>query len=132
MVSEALDDGRITPNEAGAIAKACATVQAATVTIARPQAMNALDLTAEARLRAIWCEIEARDDVRVVVLAAEGDRAFCAGADLKNPSGSGLEYWAAACDGGFGGIASRETLDVPVVARVNGVALQAAPLKLAA
>ena len=35
VVSEALDDGRITPNEAGAIAKACATVQAATVTIAR-------------------------------------------------------------------------------------------------
>ena len=36
---------------------------------------------------------------------------------------SGLEYWAAPRPGGFGGIALRETLDVPVIARVNGVAL---------
>ncbi len=35
VVSEALADGRITPNEAAEIARACATVQAATVTIAR-------------------------------------------------------------------------------------------------
>jgi crotonobetainyl-CoA hydratase len=45
------------------------------------------------------------------------------GADLKNPSMSGLEYWAAPRPGGFGGIALRETLNVPVIARVNGYAL---------
>ncbi len=51
-------------------------------------------------------------------------RAFCAGADMKGGSGlSGLEYWAAARPGGFGGIALRDTLDVPVIARVNGYAL---------
>jgi crotonobetainyl-CoA hydratase len=36
---------------------------------------------------------------------------------------SGLEYWAAPRPGGFGGIALRDTLDVPVIARVNGHAL---------
>ena len=36
---------------------------------------------------------------------------------------TGLEYWAAARPGGFGGLALRETLDVPVIARVNGHAL---------
>ena len=41
----------------------------------------------------------------------------------EEPVGSGLDYWAAARPGGFGGIALRETLNVPVIARVNGFAL---------
>jgi crotonobetainyl-CoA hydratase len=36
---------------------------------------------------------------------------------------TGLEYWAAARPGGFGGLALRDSLDVPVIARVNGHAL---------
>ena len=95
----------------------------ATVTIDRPDVLNAIDLAAEAELQRIWSEIENDPDVRVVVLTGAGDRAFSAGADLKNPSVSGLEYWAAPRLGGFGGIALRETLNVPVIARVNGFAL---------
>jgi enoyl-CoA hydratase/carnithine racemase len=95
----------------------------ATVTLSRPEAMNAVDLATEAQLQAIWTQIENDPEVRVVVLTGAGERAFCAGADLKNPSITGLEYWAAPRPGGFGGIALRETLNVPVVARVNGYAL---------
>ena len=95
----------------------------ATVTLARPEALNAVDLQNEAELQRIWAELEHNRDVRVVVLTGEGERAFCVGADLKNPSMSGLEYWAAPRPGGFGGIALRETLNVPVIARVNGYAL---------
>jgi len=95
----------------------------ATVTLDRPQAMNAVDLATEAALQRIWTTIEADRDVRVVVLTGAGERAFCVGADLKNPSVTGLEYWAASRVGGFGGIALRETLNVPVIARVNGFAL---------
>lgn len=95
----------------------------ATVTLNRPQSMNAVDLATEARLQRIWTQIENDPDVRVVVLTGAGERAFCAGADLKNPSVTGLEYWAASRVGGFGGIALRETLNVPVIARVNGFAL---------
>ena len=95
----------------------------ATVTLNRPQAMNAVDLETEAALQAIWTRIENDRAVRVVVLTGAGERAFCVGADLKNPSVTGLEYWAASRVGGFGGIALRETLNVPVIARVNGFAL---------
>jgi len=95
----------------------------ARVTLARPAALNAVDLATEADLQRIWTELEQNRDVRVIVLTGEGERAFCVGADLKNPSTSGLEYWAAPRPGGFGGIALRETLNVPVIARVNGFAL---------
>ena len=96
----------------------------ARVTIDRPDVLNAIDAGAEAELQSIWSVIEADRDVRVVVLTGAGDRAFCTGADMKDGSGeSGLEYWAKARPGGFGGIAMRETLDVPVIARVNGHAI---------
>jgi enoyl-CoA hydratase/carnithine racemase len=95
----------------------------ATITIARPEVMNAIDLATEAELQRIWCDLEQRSDVRVVVLTGAGERAFCVGADMKNPSTGGLEYWARARPGGFGGIALRETLNLPVIARVNGFAL---------
>jgi len=95
----------------------------ATVTIARPEVLNAVDIATEHELQRIWTTIEADPQVRVVILTGAGERAFCVGADLKNPSMSGLEYWAAPRPGGFGGIALRETLNVPVIARVNGFAL---------
>jgi enoyl-CoA hydratase/carnithine racemase len=95
----------------------------ATVTLDRPEVLNAVDLATEAELQRIWSELERSDAVRVVVLTGAGDRAFCTGADLKNPAVKGLDYWAAARPGGFGGIALRETLDLPLIARVNGFAL---------
>ena len=75
----------------------------ATVTIDRPDVLNAIDLETEAQLQRIWTDLERNDDVRLVVLTGAGDRAFCVGADMK--------------------IALRETLNVPVLARVNGFAL---------
>ncbi|MSU90310.1 crotonase [Rhodobacteraceae bacterium 2CG4] len=96
----------------------------ARVTIDRPERMNAVDAATETALDSIWSEIEARDDIRCVVLTGAGDRAFSAGADLKSDSGkTGLEYWAAANPNGFGGISLRTSLTVPVIARVNGLAL---------
>ena len=96
----------------------------ARVTLTRPASMNAVDRATEDELERIWATIEGDRDVRVVVLTGEGERAFCAGADMKNSGNqTGLEYWAQARPGGFGGVALRDTLDVPVIARVNGVAL---------
>jgi len=96
----------------------------ARVTIDRPDRLNAIDEAAEVALMATWSRIEADRNIRAVVLTGAGERAFSAGADMKGGSGnSGLEYWAAPRPGGFGGIALRETLDIPVIARVNGHAL---------
>lgn len=93
----------------------------ARVTIDRPEVLNAIDAAAERELNAIWQRIEQDRDVRAVVLTGAGDRAFSTGADMKGGSGvSGLEYWATARPNGFGGIALRQSLDVPVIARVNG------------
>jgi crotonobetainyl-CoA hydratase len=96
----------------------------ARVTIDRPDVLNAIDAASERELQKIWDEIERNRDVRVVVLTGSGERAFSTGADMKGGSGaSGLEYWALSRPGGFGGIALRDTLDVPVIARVNGHAV---------
>jgi len=96
----------------------------ARVTLNRPASMNAVDGETEQELQRIWAAIEADRGVRVVVLTGAGDRAFCAGSDMKNSGNkTGLEYWAAPRPDGFGGIALRQTLDIPVLARVNGFAL---------
>ena len=96
----------------------------ARVTLNRPASMNAVDGETEQELQRIWAAIEADRELRVVVLTGAGDRAFCAGSDMKNSDHkTGLEYWAAPRPDGFGGIALRQTLDVPVLARVNGFAL---------
>ncbi|UZE49279.1 enoyl-CoA hydratase-related protein [Rhodopseudomonas sp. P2A-2r] len=93
----------------------------ARVTIDRPEVLNAVDAATERELEAIWQSIEGNREVRAVVLTGGGERAFCTGADMKNSgNASGLEYWAAGRPNGFGGIALRKTLDVPVIARVNG------------
>ncbi len=95
----------------------------ARIVIDRPERMNAVDGATEAHLEEIWRAIEADRNVRCVVLTGAGERAFSAGADMKEAGKSGLDYWASPRAAGFGGIACRRTLDVPVIARVNGLAL---------
>lgn len=99
----------------------------ARVTIDRPEVLNAIDPSTETMLQEIWSELENEPDARVVVLTGSGEKAFSVGADMKSSGGeddaTGLEYWAKPRPGGFGGIALRTTLDVPVIARVNGYAL---------
>ena len=97
----------------------------ARVTIDRAERMNALDGPSADELEAVWDRVEADRSVRAVVLTGAGDKAFCAGADMKADAveKSGLEYWADARAGGFGGLPMRRSLSVPVIARVNGFAV---------
>jgi len=97
----------------------------ARVTIDRPEVLNAVDQHTHDRLCEIWDHIESDTDVRVVVLTGGGDRAFCVGADMSSSAvhKTGLQYWADLDPNGFGGLSLRTTLDVPVIARVNGYAL---------
>ena len=53
------------------------------VTLNRPQALNATTRAMWTRLAGIWHDVKADKEVSVVVLTGAGDRAFCAGADLK-------------------------------------------------
>jgi crotonobetainyl-CoA hydratase len=95
----------------------------ARIVIDRPDRLNAVDAATEEQLEAIWRELESRVDVSCAVLTGAGDKAFSVGADMKNVSKSGLEYWADARPNGFGGVSFRRTLDIPLIARVNGYAL---------
>jgi 2-(1,2-epoxy-1,2-dihydrophenyl)acetyl-CoA isomerase len=62
----------------------------ATVTMHRPAAANALDAAMRAGLSATLRDLGRASDVRVVILAGTG-RAFCAGADLREPPATGVE-----------------------------------------
>lgn len=53
------------------------------LTINRPDRMNAMDSALTDELIDAFVDASADPEVRVVVLTAVGDRAFCAGADLK-------------------------------------------------
>ena len=96
----------------------------ATLTIDRPDMLNAIDLATEAELQRIWTDHRSRPR-RPRRGADRRRRARLLRRRRHEESGNktGLEYWAAPRPGGFGGIALRETLDVPVIARVNGFAL---------
>lgn len=59
------------------------------VTINRPQVLNALDVPAKERLGAIWREIADDAQVRAVVLTGAGEKAFCAGSDIKEINRTG-------------------------------------------
>src|SRR6266403_171898 len=54
----------------------------ATITLNRPAAFNSVDLSIAKKLEALSAEVEANDDIRVVVIEGEG-RAFSAGGDLQ-------------------------------------------------
>ena len=54
----------------------------ATITLNRPAAFNSIDLSIAKKLEALGAEVEASDDIRVLVIEGAG-RAFCAGGDLQ-------------------------------------------------
>ena len=55
----------------------------ATITLNRPQVMNALHLEAHLELKEIWEDFRDDPEVWVAVLTGAGERAFSAGNDLK-------------------------------------------------
>jgi enoyl-CoA hydratase/carnithine racemase len=55
----------------------------AVVTLNRPKVLNALDVPAKEALAAAWQEIADDRKVRVAILTGAGNKAFCAGSDIK-------------------------------------------------
>lgn len=60
------------------------------VTLNRPEQANALNAAVRAGIREAFVAFEAAEDAHVAVLAANGSRAFCAGADLREMAATGL------------------------------------------
>ena len=104
----------------------------ATITLHRPDKMNAFTRTMMAELIAAFDLSDADDAVRCVIVTGHGDRAFCAGADLT-PEGGGQVF---SSSGSQAELSSEEVRDgggrltlrifqsmKPVIAACNGAAV---------
>ncbi|MEV0227517.1 enoyl-CoA hydratase-related protein [Streptomyces sp. NPDC050704] len=106
----------------------------ATITLNRPEAMNALNIETKVAFRDAAQAAAADESVRAVLLTAAGDRAFCVGQDLKEHVGGLLSARESGAGGSGAGVMStvQEHYNPimraltgaakPVVAAVNGVA----------
>lgn len=95
----------------------------AVITINRPERRNALDAEHYDGLSKAWIRVRDDSDVRVAVITGAGDKAFCAGADIKSWVGREVELaelWLTQ----KGQLLNRG-LEVwkPIIAAVNGVCI---------
>ncbi|MGH9292382.1 MAG: crotonase/enoyl-CoA hydratase family protein [Acidimicrobiales bacterium] len=93
----------------------------AVVRLNREHARNAIDGPTTAALDEIFDELTGDPEIWAVVLTGTGDRAFCAGMDLK-AFASGEAAGIMSSRNGFGGLAQRD-FPKPLIAAVNGAAL---------
>ena len=96
--------------------------QIATLTIQRPDKLNALDAEVLGGLGAAVEELAARDDLRCVILTGEG-KAFVAGADIAAMQRMSPAEARAFARRGHAVFDAIEALRCPVIAAVNGFAL---------
>jgi len=95
------------------------------ITLNRPDAMNALTVGMLEELERIVDDVEGDPDLRVLILTAAGEKAFCVGADLKARA---AEYEAGTVHDPLGDLIRRvqrrfETSDKPIVAALFGYVL---------
>lgn len=95
----------------------------ATITISKPKALNALSSQVLNDINSALDEIEKDQDLRCLIVTGEGEKAFVAGADIKEISELNQ---ATAFE--FAGVGQKvfmriENLKIPAIAAVNGFAL---------
>jgi enoyl-CoA hydratase len=91
------------------------------VTLNRPAALNALNTQMGRELHDLWTRLTAEPgDTRCVVLTGAGDKAFCAGADLKERDGMSQADWQAQHELFERGFMALMELPLPVIAALNG------------
>lgn len=96
----------------------------ATVSLARSNVLNALNVAMLDELRHVFDALEADDGIRVVILTGSGDRAFAAGADIGELGAlSGAVAGIAQARAGQALTLQIERMRKPVIAAVNGFAL---------
>lgn len=96
----------------------------ATVTLNRPDAMNALSAALRAELAATMRALAVDDGVRAIVLTGAGERAFTAGLDLKELGADTGNLGAAnATSADENPVKAIELCPQPVIGAINGVAI---------
>lgn len=95
----------------------------AMIELARPGKLNALTLAMLSEIDAICATLEARNDVRAVVVGSVTARAFCAGADVHEWSSLGAEgMWRRWIADGHRVFDRLARLPMPTIASIPGVA----------
>ena len=86
------------------------------ITLNRPERLNAVNAVMKGELRRAWADFNEDKEAVVALLTGAGERAFCAGADLKQAAERGFEAgqtsWVTPLDCG---------VTKPVICAVNGV-----------
>lgn len=96
----------------------------ATVTLNRPEAMNALSRALRAEFAAAMRGLAADDGIRAIVLTGAGERAFTAGLDLKELGADTGNLGAANAEGADENpVKAIELCPQPVIGAINGVAI---------
>jgi enoyl-CoA hydratase/carnithine racemase len=91
------------------------------VRLNRPQVLNALNTQMGREQCDLWTRLAAEPGkVRCVVLTGAGERAFCAGADLKERDGMSESVWRAQHEIFERAFMALMELPLPVIAAVNG------------
>ena len=91
------------------------------VRLNRPKSLNAINPDMDQALLEAWTEINRNPDIWVAILSAEGERAFCVGADV---SGGAERRSRMALGGGLTGVGGPTvTLKKPLIAAVQGYVL---------
>lgn len=94
---------------------------AAVITFNRPEALNALSFAIIDEFSDRLDDV-ARSDARVLIVTGAGDKAFCAGADIKELRDRDLVQQKRGAERGQAVFARLETLPMPSIALINGYA----------
>ncbi|MBR0967349.1 enoyl-CoA hydratase-related protein [Tardiphaga sp. 538_B7_N1_4] len=89
-----------------------------TITLNRPSVMNVINPAMHFELQAAIDAFASDSDQHICVLTGSGDRAFCAGSDLKS-----IADFKGYPQNGYAGLIERFDLAKPIIAAVNGLAL---------
>ncbi len=95
------------------------------VTLNRPESMNAMNTRMGEEMRVLFRDFDhyQQPDIRVVILTGAGEKAFCAGGDLKERKGMTEETWRRQHVIFEEAVEALWRFPVPVIAAVNGLAL---------
>jgi enoyl-CoA hydratase/carnithine racemase len=93
------------------------------VTLNRPQQANALSMALLTEMQEALQQIKEDKQIRAVIVTGAGEKAFCAGADLKERAGMDENQVREAVSLIRSTINFIEELPQPVIAAINGVAL---------
>lgn len=88
----------------------------ATITINRPERLNATDDLARTELGLAWARVRDDTDIRVAIITGAGDRAFCAGQDIRATAEGGIRNKVP-------GSRLHHNVWKPVICALNGMAV---------